>query len=225
MRKREGLRFRAERLAILQGEILDALHKDYRHESILLEDEAHLESKLRGVKFFGKCDRIEILRGNDSRIAFITDYKEGRMQSRSYDDGMKNLDAKFWHKEGEPDSFAHGLQLALYSAMFREKYGYDVSGVYILGHEDGRVWGTFSGLIAGMFKSFTPYDNDGKNIAPDTDIAGRIDEGKYAMECAVRILEAGIFAPDYDSGRCKNCKITSICRKGEFRGEMTEDSE
>ncbi len=225
-RKREGLRFRAERLAVLQGEILDALHKDYRHESILLEDEAHLETRISGVKFFGKCDRIEILRGNDDSLtAFITDYKEGRMQSRSYDDGMKNLGAKFWHKDGEPDSFAHGLQLALYSAMFKEKYGYDVSGVYILGHEDGRVWGTFSGLTAGIFRSFTPYDNDGKNVAPDTDIAGRIDEGRYAMECAVRILEAGNFSPDYDSERCKNCKITSICRKGEFRGEMTEDSE
>ena len=225
-RKREGLKFRADRLAVLQGEILDTLHKDYRHESILLEDEAHLESELGGVKFFGKCDRIEILRGHDdATIAFIADYKEGRMQSRSYDEGMKNLDAKFWHKEGDKFSeFKHGLQLSLYSAMFKEKYGCDVSGVYILGHEDGRVWGTFSGLTAGMFETFTPY-KDGKNIAPDTDIAGRIEEGCYAMECAARILSAGNFAPDYDSGRCRSCKITSICRKGEFRGEITEDSE
>ena len=225
VRKLSGLKFRAERLAVVQGEILDALHKKYRHESILLEDEAHLESEFDGVKFFGKCDRIEILRGDDdSRIAFITDYKEGRMQSKSYDEGMKNLDAKFWHKEGEPDSFKHGLQLSLYSAMFSEKYGYDVSGVYILGHEDGRVWGTFTGLTAGIFETFTPYDK-GKNIEPDTDIAGRVSEGQYAMECAARILSAGNFAPDYDSGRCKNCKITSICRKGEFRGEITEDGE
>lgn len=225
-RRLEGVKFRANRLAVLQGEILDALHKDYRHESILLEDEAHLEYELCGVKFFGKCDRIEILRGNDdSSVAFITDYKEGRMQSKSYDDGMRNLTAKFWHKNGEPDAFKHGLQLALYSAMFREKYGYDVSGVYILGHEDGRVWGTFSALTAGIFAEFSPYDRDGKNIALDKDIAGRIDEGKYAMECAVRILEAGNFAPDYDSERCKGCKITSICRKGEFRGEITEDGE
>ena len=225
-RKREGLRFRAERLSVLQGEILDALHKDYRHESILLEDEAQLSYELDGVNFFGKCDRIEILRGvDDSAAAFITDYKEGRMQSKNYDEGMKSLDAKSWHKEGEPDSFAHGLQLALYSAMFRERYGYDVSGVYILGHEDGRVWGTFSGLVAGIFAEFSPYDDKGKNIALDKNIAGRIEEGRYAMECAVRILKAGNFAPDYDSVRCRNCRITSICRKGEFRGEMTEESE
>ena len=225
-RKREGLKFRANRLAVLQGEILDTLHRDYRHESILLEDEAHLESELDGVKFFGKCDRIEILRGNDDSLtAFIVDYKEGRMSSKSYDEGMKNLDAKSWHKDGEPEAFTHGLQLALYSAMFKRRYGYDVSGVYILGHEDGRVWGTFSGQTAGMFAEFSPFDDKGKNITLDKDIARRVDEGEYAMKCAVRILRAGEVMPDYDSGRCKNCHITSICRKGEFRGEITEDGD
>ncbi len=224
-RKIETLRFRALRLAVVQGRIINILHKDYTHESILLEDEAHLEYELNGVKFFGKCDRIEILRGNDdSQIAFIADYKEGRKPSRDYDKGM-NIESKFWRKEDEPESFKHGLQLSLYSAMFREKYKYDVSGVYILGHEDGRVWGTFSGLTAGMFKSFTPIDDKGKNIAPDTDIAGRVSEGQYAMECAVRLLKGGEFMPDYDSDKCRHCGITSICRKGEFRGEMTEDSE
>ncbi|MBQ3454915.1 MAG: hypothetical protein IJG36_00630, partial [Synergistaceae bacterium] len=93
------------------------------------------------------------------------------------------------------------------------------------GHEDGRVWGTFTKDTAEMFKSFTPIDDDGKNVKPDTDIAGRVSEGQYAMECAVRILRAGEVMPDYDSGRCKNCHITSICRKGEFRGEITEDGD
>ena len=222
-RKRESLKFRANRLAVLQGEILDTLHRDYTHEAILLEDEAHLESELGGVKFFGKCDRIEILRGNDdSTVAFIADYKEGRMSSKSYDEGMRDITAKSWHKDGEPEAFKHGLQLSLYSAMFSVKYGYDVSGVYILGHEDGSIWGTFSAGVARMFAGFTAHDREGKNIALDKDINGRIDEGKYAMECAVRILEGGEFLPDYDSGRCKNCHITSICRKGEFRGEITE---
>ena len=224
-RKLEGLRFRAERLAVLQGEILDTLHKDYRHEAILLENEAHLEYELCGIKFFGKCDRIEILRGNDdSQTAFIADYKEGRKPSRNYDDGMKTA-SKFWRREDEPEAFLHGLQLSLYSAMFREKYGYDVSGVYILGHEDGRIFGTFTQDTAKMFGSFTPYDDKGRNIAPDTDISGRIDEGQYAMECAVRILEGGEFMPDYDSDKCRNCGITSICRKGEFRGEITDEGE
>ena len=224
-RKLETLKFRAERLALLQGEILDTLHKDYRHESILLEDEAHLEYEVDSVKFFGKCDRIEILQGIDgSQIAFIADYKEGRKPSKKYDDGM-NIESKFWRREDEPEAFKHGLQLSLYSAMFREKYGYDVSGVYILGHEDGRVWGTFTQDTAKIFRSFTPFDDDGKNIAPDTDIAGRVSEGQYAMKCAVRILDGGEFMPDYDSDKCRNCGITSICRKGEFRGEITDEGE
>ena len=224
-RKREGLKFRAKRLAGIQAEILDALHQNYRHEKILLEDEARLEYELEGVKFFGQCDRIEILRGNDgSSLAFIADYKEGHMSAKSYDEGMK-IEGKSWNADTERKEFKHGLQLSLYSAMFREKWGYDVSGVYILGHEDGRIWGTFSEGIKRIFAPFTPLNDKGTNIAADNDIAGRNDEGKYAASCAVEILKAGEFLPDYDSGHCRYCHITSICRKGELRGEITNEDE
>lgn len=223
-RRLEAVAFRANRLAGIQGEILDAIHKNYAHESILLEDEAHLMSEIGGVKFLGQCDRIEILRRNDgTRSALIADYKEGRMSAKSYDDGMKNIAGKSWNPDPARTKFSHGLQLSLYTAMFREKYGYDVSGVYILGHEDGRVWGTFSDSIKGIFTPFMPLNDKGKNISPDTDISGRNDEGKYAMGCAARILEGGEFLPDYESERCKRCHIKSICRKGEFRGEITDD--
>ena len=222
-RKREGLKFRAKRLAGVQAVILDSLHEEYTHEAVLLEDEARLEHELEGVRFFGQCDRIEILRGADGkRLAFIADYKEGRMSAKSYDEGM-NIAGKFWNTDKEREKFAHGLQLSLYSAMFREKRGYDVAGVYILGHEDGRVWGSFAEGIKGIFAPFTPLNDKGKNVAADTDIAGRNDEGKYAAACAVRILETGKFLPDYDSGRCGYCHIKSICRKGEFRGEITDN--
>ena len=53
----------------------------------------------------------------------------------------------------------------------------------------------------------------------------RIDEGNYAMECAVRVLENGEFSPVYDAKLCQYCKIKSLCRKGEFRGKLTEDSD
>ena len=91
-----------------------------------------------------------------------------------------------------------------------------------MGHEDGKVWGSFSAGTQGIFAEFSPEDKDGKKIALDTDISGRVDEGKYAMGCAVRILEAGEFSPDYDSGKCKYCHIKSICRKGEFKGDITD---
>ena len=244
-RRLEALAFRANRLAGVQAFILDALHKDYEHEAILLEDEAQLQSSYKddehkGINFTGKCDRIEILRGHDgSRIAFIADYKEGRMSAKSYDSGMKNLAGKSWNTGPECNNdpkrteFKHGLQLSLYAAMFTEKWGFDVSGahilsgVYILGHEDGRVWGSFSAGTRGIFAGFAPDNSEGKKIALDTDISGRVDEGRYAMECAVRILKTGEFYPDYDSEKCKFwkckfCHIKSICRKGEFKGDITD---
>ena len=217
-RRLEAVAFRAKRLAGVQGVILDSLHKNYEHEAILLEDEAQLQSGC----FTGQCDRVEILRGHDgSRIAFIADYKEGRMSAKSYDSGME-ISGKSWNIDPKRTEFKHGLQLSLYAAMFAKNWGFDTSGVYILGHEDGKVWGSFSAGTQGIFAEFSPEDKDGKKIALDTDTSGRVDEGKYAMECAVRILEAGEFLPDYDSGKCKYCHIKSICRKGEFKGDITD---
>ena len=225
-RRLEAVAFRAKRLAGVQGVLLDAIHKDYEHEEILLEDEAKLQFENEGVKFFGQCDRVEILRGNDGgRIAFIADYKEGRMSAKTYDEGMKDIAGKSWNTDPERKDFKHGLQLSLYAAMFKEKYGYDVSGVYILGHEDGKVWGSFSAGTRGIFADFAPDNSYGTKIALDTDISGRVEEGKYAMSCAVRILKAGEFLPDYDSGKCRYCHIKSICHKGEFKGDITGDGE
>ncbi len=45
------------------------------------------------------------------------------------------------------------------------------------------------------------------------------------MDCAVRILEKGEFSPGYDAKICEYCKIKSICRKGEFRAGMIDDSD
>lgn len=224
-RRLEAVAFRAKRLAGVQAEILDMMHKDYTHESILLEKEAQLIFEDEGITFTGQCDRIEILRDSKgASLAFITDYKEGRMSSKSYDAGVK-ISGKTWNTSSDDAEFKHGLQLSLYAAMFKEKRGYDVSGVYILGHEDGNIWGTFSPETAGKFAGFTSYDSNGKKSALDTGITGRVNEGKRAMSFAVRILKAGIFAPEYEAERCKNCHIKSICRKGEFRGEITDDGD
>ena len=216
-RRLESIKFRAMRLALLQSEILEGLHNEYIHESILLEDEANLMYEIEGVKFFGKCDRIELLRGKDGAMyAFIADYKEGHMTSSSYDSGMKDVTAKSWNTKENFTEFKHGLQLSLYAAMFRHNYEAELSGVYILGHEDGRISGTFTDKSAKIFAGFTA---DGK---ADVNIGGRFEEGDYAMECAVRILKGGEFAPDYDSERCRNCRIKSVCRKGEFKGEVSD---
>ncbi|MBR0258045.1 MAG: PD-(D/E)XK nuclease family protein [Synergistaceae bacterium] len=221
-RRLEAIKFRAFRLAGTQAEILDALHENYTHEEILLEDEAQMSLTAERVQFSGQCDRIEILRGRDgSRFAFIADYKEGRKGSKSYDDGMKKIESRTWNTE-QIAAFKYGLQLSMYAAMFAESHDCDLSGVYILGHEDGKIFGTFTDDVSEIFAEHFPYDDKGKLIAPSKDIPGRISEGKYAMQCAVRILDAGEFAPEYDASMCRNCRIKSLCRKGEFKGDFAD---
>ena len=225
-RRLDGLKFRAERLALVQAGIIDALHDaGYFHERILLEDEIQMKAAVDGVAFLGQCDRVEFMRRpGGSPFAFIADYKEGRKKSSGYDEGMKDITGKYWNTKKDTTVFKHGLQLSVYAALFGKNYGgYDLSGVYILGHEDGRISGTFSHETAGIFAKFMCDDGKGGTQASDTDMAGRISEGKYAMECAVRVLERGKFEPEYSSGPCRYCHIKSLCRKGEFRGEVAGD--
>ena len=87
----EVLRFRIRRLAALQTHILERLEQSgFRHRAVLLEDEAALSLDVDGVRFSGRCDRVEILEDGDGRIhAVIMDYKAGR--SVRYEEGMKDL--------------------------------------------------------------------------------------------------------------------------------------
>lgn len=221
-RRLEAVKYRADRLVILQAGILDALHENYTHEKILLEEEAQMKLVSDGITFSGQCDRIEILRGHDGkRFAFIADYKEGRKGSAGYDEGMKDIDGKFWN-EDKRKAFKYGLQLSIYAAMFAKSHDCDLVGVYILGHEDGKIFGTFTDDVSEIFAGHFPYNDNDKLIAPSKDIPGRVSEGEYAMQCAVRILESGEFAPEYDASMCRNCKIKSLCRKGEFKGDFAD---
>ena len=214
-RRIESIKFRVDRLTLVQSEIIDKLHEYYYHEKILLEDEAQMMLKLDGITFLGQCDRIEILRGHDGKCtAFIADYKEGRKSSESYDAGMKNIIGKSWNFE-KLERFNHGLQLSLYAAMFSKIYDCSLSGVYILGHEDGKISGTFRSGVSGIFAGYFP---DGNNGSRNTDIDSRFKEGEYAARCAVKILKDEKFAPDYGSDSCRFCYIKSLCRKGELKG-------
>ena len=93
-----------------------------------------------------------------------------------------------------------------------------MSGVYILGLESGQVSGTVEKTVEDIF---IPYKSDKLS----GDIQTRVKEGNNAMSCAVKILERGKFAPEYGSELCRFCRIKSLCRKGEFRGEAVADSE
>ena len=220
-RKLDGIKFRVERLAKIQNEILENLHAaGYVHEKILLEEEAYLNSEKNNIKFLGQCDRIEILRDpNGGKIAFIADYKEG-IGERS-ENSMTKIQNYEWNTE-QREKFACGLQLSVYAALFTENYDTKLCGVYILGLEDGKISGSIlnSEDYPEIWEIFSQY----KSSKFKPSIKDRVDEGEYAMSCAAEVLNAGKFAPEYQSDSCKFCKIKSLCRMGEFRGEILKDS-
>ena len=212
-RRLKGIKFRVDRLSMMQAVILDNLHSEgYTHEKILLEDEAHLKTTIDGVTFLGQCDRIEYLRdAYGQEFAFIVDYKEGIGENSEQSMRIANY---FWNIDGR-EKFNHGLQLSVYAALFGAE---SLSGVYILGLEDGKISGSFSSTIKEIFSEY-------KSGKFNEKLSDRIDEGEYAMKCAVEVLKRKEFAPEYRADTCKYCHIKSLCRKGEFRGEILQDSD
>lgn len=219
-RHMNNIRFRVERLSRVQAGILDKLHNSgYTHRKILLEDEAHLRFRVNSITFLGQCDRIEILNDDEGReIAFIVDYKEGHSASSEHGIGKLSQKNYSWNVENR-DKFNFGLQLSAYSAMFSESYSCKLSGVYILGLEDGKIAGSINDKVSNIFTDYSATDSNGKKLL-NTHIMRRPDEGFYAMKCAAEILTRESFTPEYNSSDlCKWCSIKSLCRKGEFRGE------
>ncbi|MBQ7196865.1 MAG: PD-(D/E)XK nuclease family protein, partial [Synergistaceae bacterium] len=221
-RKLSGIKFRVERLTRLQNDILNRLNDiGYTHEKILLEDEAQLKIHKDGITFLGQCDRIEILRAPDGeRVAFIADYKEG--SSESSENSMTDIENYSWNVDNR-EKFFCGLQLSVYAALFEENYNVKLSGVYVLGLEDGKI----SGSVINDDNDFGLHEifKSHRSKKFRNSILERVDEGKYAMSCAVQILKAGKFAPEYQSDSCRFCSIKSICRKGEFKGELLEEED
>ena len=222
-RKLKGVEFRVKRLSLIQAEILDRLHDEgYEHKKILLEEEAHLRTEIEGVTFLGQCDRIEIFQTRTGeKVAFIVDYKEGKSETS---EKITNINGYSWNLEGR-EKFQYGLQLSLYATLFEKNYNCKLSGLYILGLEDGTISGSFELNVKDYFTKYLPEKDNGNKKGIDTNIAGRIEEGNYAMECAKNILKIKEFTPEYQSDLCKFCGIKSLCRKGEFRGEILGDGE
>ena len=204
-RRLDSIHFRVDRLSQVQADILDGLHSaGYAHRDILLEENAHLMAHYDGVTFLGQCDRIELFTDpHGSETAFIADYKTGKGESSEESTKISS----YWWDTKPLEKFTKGLQLSVYAALFDRC---DLSGVYILGLESGKISGTISKPADDIFKPYASKYFGGT-------MSERIDEGNYAMECAVRVLEKGEFSPVYDAKLCEYCKIKSLCRKGEFR--------
>ena len=216
-RRLNGIKFRVDRLVLMQASIIDKFYSEgYEHEKILLEEDAHLKLRVNDITFLGQCDRIEIFRTpTREKIAFIVDYKTGK--GENYENSMKISGYK-WNADNV-EKFSHGLQLSVYAALFNNSdTDIKLSGVYILGLEDGKISGSFT---EDSLKFFSDYKSEKFN----SKITERINEGNYAMECAAEILKSGEFEPEYNSDLCKFCNIKSICRKSEFKGEILSDNE
>lgn len=214
-RRREILRLRAMRLAVLQARILERLAQaGFRHRAILLEEDAELLCELEGVRFSGRCDRVEILEGRDGALrAVITDYKTGR--SARYEEGLSELERYPWH-DGGLDRFLRGLQLSSYALMYARQHSDAVlAGVCLLGHQDGGLAGTFSEELRGPCAAELRGEKKGNRCT----LEERQEEARYAMVCAARILGEGRFAPFYGAPSCRYCGMKSVCRRGETVGE------
>ena len=213
-----GHEFRIKRLINVQAEIIDNLHAaGYIHENIWLETEAQMSYTLKGIKFLGQCDRIEILREKSSGLKFavITDYKEG--ESKASENSFK-IQNYAWNTDGR-EKFRFGLQISAYALLFHENYPeINLGGAYFLGLKDGTVSGSF---ILGLQEVYKPY---AEKLSPE--ISSRIQESFYAMECAATILNSRLFRAYYiDKMHCSWCGLKSLCRKGEIRGDsFSEDS-
>ena len=207
-RKLEGLEYRVERLSKIQSNILEKIYEaGYKHEKILLEEEAYLRTNIEGVNFLGQCDRIEIFNAPDGeKIAMIADYKEG--VGENSEEAMTKIENYAWNFEGR-EKFSYGLQLSVYAALFAKNHDINLGGVYILGLEDGKISGSITGDINEIVKEY-------KSKKFKSSIVERIDEGEYAMTCAAEVLKSEKFSPEYQSDMCDFCKIKSICRRGEL---------
>ena len=233
-RRREALRYRVLRLGDLQERIAARIQAGgFQYEALRLEKEADFSLELEGVTFRGRFDRLTTLRGPDGRRwAVITDYKSGK--SAKYDQSLTRLEAYPWNSDGR-GKFHWGLQLSAYALLFRRgqsEEGVTLGGVCFLGHEDGKLTGTFAPELAPLFpegaeKQKRKKGDDG-TLSP---LQQRMDEAEYAMKCAADILKAGSFPPFCDgrslSAPCRYCGLAGICRKYEQHGDspLFDDTE
>ncbi|NLL36024.1 MAG: hypothetical protein GX256_00710 [Fretibacterium sp.] len=219
------LEYQLYRAGASQEQTLNALNEvGYRHQRVLREDEAVMSLDLHGVTFRGRCDRVDILQAPDGGLhAVIIDYKGGRGgKNNSYDQELKELSQRPWllPENGNPkelEKLKFGLQLSFYALLFsRLKPDVTLAGVGILGHRDGLVSGTFTPPLNSC------YVTEG---TATTSMDERLEEAEHAALCAARLLKKGVFPSCRIASSCRWCDMKSLCRKGEFFGEVVGQSE
>lgn len=167
-----------------------------RGTSPLMEGEIP-ELEIDGVVFRGRFDRLDILE-NDNAV--VIDYKSG-----------------------ESTRFRKSMQLAAYSLLIRENpfkinsRFEKVSGYGYISHSDGKVAGASTDKNTAEYLGLSSryIDLDKKLVNAEkclTEMAGNIVRGE--------------FIPDYNSGYCRYCPYSGICRRQENpKGDIPDDQD
>ncbi|MDR1944207.1 MAG: PD-(D/E)XK nuclease family protein [Synergistaceae bacterium] len=148
------------------------------------EFELHLPAyELENAVFSGRADRLDVWSGAG---AVLIDYKLGA--SSKYKDS---------------------LQLACYAAILKAS-GESVAGFGYVGHRDGKIRGSWSPEVEGIYR--------GASRTKDDSVDEKISAAEDAMRLADSIAGAGVFPANYDSERCSSCLWGTICRRSERYG-------
>jgi CRISPR/Cas system-associated exonuclease Cas4 (RecB family) len=118
------------------------------------------------------------------------------------------------YKLGRSSSYSGSLQLASYAAMIRETTRETVAGFGYLAHRDGRINGSWSPEVDGIYGRGTKKGMDEK-----------IEEAFSAMNAIDEIAASGVFQANYDSAGCGSCDWVAICRRAERYGAFEEGGE
>ncbi|MDR3230069.1 MAG: PD-(D/E)XK nuclease family protein [Synergistaceae bacterium] len=229
-RSLKNLEFYVLRLAGVQQDILDRLAASgIGHRMLYMEEELSLSLETDGVVFTGRCDRVELLNKNSdagrSGQVVILDYKLGK--SAAYEKLLPRLSSRRYLPADlleDREAFRYGLQLSAYALMYGRQFPeHRVTGVGFLGHRDGGLAGTFATATPGVSACYLP----GRKAPDKKDdpLEERVAEAGTALRCAAAILKSGRYEPCYVADSCRYCDMKGVCRRGELRGEASEESE
>jgi RecB family exonuclease len=186
------LRFETERCAHLQDVCEAALHP------LRLRTECEYSLpvlEVDGVKFTGRCDRLDILQNGEF---VLWDYKSGRS-----------------------GKYKNSLQLACYALALkgRETDCITPAGWAYLCMRDGAAAGTWMPKYSMLTLPETDKTQRRSKKTASDDVEARMEDALALLKSIAASLAHGYFPPNYESDKCRFCSFRTLCRRGEFRGK------
>lgn len=155
-----------------------------------------------GVKFTGRCDRLDILQDGEF---MLWDYKSGAS-----------------------GRYKSALQLACYALALKgraEDCKRPAGWAYLCMRDGGTA-----GVWTPEYSLLTAQDEDGETPRRSrkpahAEVEERLDAAEALLRSIAASLEQGFFPPNYEGGQCRNCSYKALCRRGEFRGKAASDDD